>query len=178
MDTPFIDDNKFYFRELREDDLQGNWYQWFNDSEVTLYQNKKIFPNSFEKQKEYYDYLLTSKEDVVFAIIDRESNNHIGNVGLHHIDWIHRSAELGIVIGEKEYYGKKYGKKAWELITDYGFNNLNLHRIYALIMDKNIASKKCAEASGFKLQGTIDDYFYKNGKYENVCYYNIIRISK
>ena len=175
MDMPFVTGDGIYLRELRESDLEGNWYKWFNDSEVTKYQNKKIFPNSKEKQEKYFSYLIDSNSDVVMAIIDSKSNSHLGNVGLHKIDWIHRSAELGIVIGVKEFYGKKYGKQAWKLITEYGFDALNLHRIYALIMEKNIASIKCAEAAGYKCEGKIRDYFYKNGIYEKVLYYNIIK---
>ena len=175
IDIPFLKGDAFYLRELREADLEGNWYKWFNDSRVTKYQNKKIFPNTKEKQLNYLKKLNCSNTDIVFAIIDQEMNKHIGNVGLHLIDTVHRSAELGIVIGEPKYYGKKIGKQAWKIITEYGFNTLNLHRIYALIMSSNIASIKCAEAAGFLCEGKISDYFYKNGVYEEVCYYNIVK---
>ena len=177
MKTKFLKGKGFYLREIREDDLKGNWYNWFNDSNITKYQNKKIFPNSYENQKKYYEHLLISSKDVVFAIIDDSSDLHIGNVGLHHIEWVHRSAELGIVLGEKEFHGKKIGKEAWSLITKYGFEFLNLHRIYAHIMEENISSRKCAEASGFILEGTISDFYYKNGSYKNVCYYNKLNSS-
>jgi len=174
MHIPFIDGNDFYLRELKESDLDGNWYSWFNDSMITKYQDKKIFPNSIEKQREYYETLKSGNSDVVFAIVDKETTKHIGNVGLHKIDWIHRSAELGIVVGEVDFHGKKYGKQAWKLITEYGYHTLNLHRIYAIIMSKNIASIKCAESSGFIREGEIRDYFYKNGMYETAYYYNNI----
>ena len=139
---------------------------------------KKIFPNTRGKQRDYFEKLKSSNSDILLAIIDKKTNKHIGNVGLHHIDWVHSSAELGIVIGETEYYGKKIGKQAWKLITQYGFNSLNLHRIYAIIMEKNVASIKCAEAAGFKCAGKIKDYFFKNGIYENIFYYNIVKIEK
>ena len=50
MDYKFLQGSGFYFRELRQEDLQGNWYNWFNDGEVTLYQNKKYFPNIWNNQ--------------------------------------------------------------------------------------------------------------------------------
>jgi len=175
MDVACLQGNEIYLRELRESDLQGNWYSWFNDSDVTTYQNKNIFPNTKEKQKAYYDYLDSSKSDVVFAVVDQNSKNHIGNVGLHHIDWVHRSAELGIVLGEREFWGRGYGKQVWALITKYGFETLNLHRIYAVVMCGNEASQKCAEASGFKQEGIISEMFYKNGTYLDVIYYNLLK---
>ncbi|SDW86266.1 Protein N-acetyltransferase, RimJ/RimL family [Hydrobacter penzbergensis] len=172
---PFIKGAGIYLRELNESDLNGSWYSWLNDQEVTKFQNKGIFPNTREKQKQYLDYLNGSKNDVAFAIVETESNKHIGNVGLHHIDWVHHSAELGIVLGEKSAWGKKYGKQSWQLITEYGFNVLNLHRIYAQIMEGNIASCKSAESAGFVQVGFVPDAFYKNGQYIGFHYYNRIR---
>ena len=176
MEKPFIDGGQIYFRELRLSDAeQGNWYSWFNDPEVTTFQNKGIFPNTREAQKKYFEHLSSSSRDVVMAIIEKESGLHIGNVGLHNIDWVHRSAEVGIVLGERSAWGKKYGKKAWQMITDYGMDTLNLRRIYAQIMEGNIASCKSAEAAGFKREGLIREAYFKHGKYLNLCYYNLLK---
>lgn len=173
-DIAFINAEQFFLRELQEKDLDGNWYRWFNDAQVTEYQNKKIFPNSLEKQSDYFKYLQTSKEDVVLAMVDKKTNRHVGNVGLHYIDWVHRSAQLGIVIGEKEFWGRKYGEEAWRLITEYAFRVLNLHRVYALVMQGNVASQRCAEKAGFKAEGKIRQVFYKDGEYQDVIYYNTL----
>lgn len=149
-DVPFMKGDKIYLRELRISDLTGPWYTWLNDSDVTTFQNKGITPNSIEKQTNYYESLINNSNEVVLAIIEEETQKHVGCVGLHRIDWVHRSAELGIVIGDKGVWGKKYGKQAWQLISEYGFNVLNLHRIFAVIVEGNIASQKSAEAAGFK----------------------------
>ena len=81
---------------------------WFNDQQITEFQNKKIFPNSYEKQKQYYEYLIGSKIDVVFAIVDETSQSFILEmwVCIRLIGCI-SSAELGIVIGEKKFHGRK-----------------------------------------------------------------------
>lgn len=171
-DVPFIKGDKIYLRELRTSDLTGPWYTWLNDSDVTTFQNKGITPNSIEKQTNYYESLMNNSNEVVLAIIEDETQKHIGCVGLHRIDWVHRSAELGIVIGDKGVWGKKYGKQAWQLISEYGFNVLNLHRIFAVIVEGNIASQKSAEAAGFELDGKMRDYLFKNGKYLNAFYYS------
>ena len=173
---PFIKGNGIFLRELRQLDLNGPWYSWLNDSEVTVFQNKGIFPNSIEKQTQYFESLINNNHDIVLAIIEEDTNKHIGCVGLHKIDWVHRSAELGIVIGDRDVWGKKYGKQAWSLITDYGFNVLNLHRIFAVIIEGNIASQKSAESAGFILEGKFKDYLFKGGKYINAFYYSKIKI--
>ena len=173
-DVPFIKGDKIYLRELRASDLAGPWFKWLNDSDVTTFQNKGIVPNSIEKQTKYYESLINNSNEVVLAIVDEETQNHIGCVGLHRIDWVHRSAELGIVIGDRAVWGKKFGKQAWQLISDYGFNVLNLHRIFAVIVEGNIASQKSAEAAGFELDGKMRDYLFKNGKYLHAFYYSKI----
>jgi len=170
----FMDGGEIYLRPPRRQDLEGNWYSWLNDQVVTKYQDKGIFPNTQEEQEGYYNYILKSKKDVIFAICEKKTDKHIGAVGLHKINWIHRSAELGILIGEKDYWGKGYGKTAWNLITGYGFDVLNMHRIYAFIMYENIYSIKSAKSSGFKEIGRIKDTFYKNGKYHDAFLLNCI----
>jgi RimJ/RimL family protein N-acetyltransferase len=173
-DVPFIIGDKIYLRELRTSDLTGPWYTWLNDSDVTTFQNKGIIPNSIEKQTKYYESLINNSNEVVLAIVEEETQKHIGCVGLHRIDWVHRCAELGIVIGDRDVWGKKFGKQAWQLISNYGFTVLNLHRIFAVIVEGNIASQKSAEAAGFELDGKMRDYLFKNGKYLNAFYYSKI----
>lgn len=173
-EIPFASGSGFYLRELRLEDLQGNWYAWFNDEEVTRYQNKKVFPNSREKQTEYFEFLKKSTSDVVLAIVEGQTHRHVGNVGLHKIDWVHRSAEVGIVIGEKECWGQGMGTEAWHLITKYAIDTLNLNRLYAHIVSENKGSLKCAEASGFKKIGVIEQFLFKDGRYLDACYLNLV----
>lgn len=171
----FLEGKKIYLRAPEEKDLKGGWYRWFNDWEVTKYQNKGIIPNTRQRQREYFYSIMKSKNDVLFAIIDKKSGKHIGCVGLHKIDWVHRSAELGIVIGEKKFWGKGCGKDAWRLVTLYGFDVLNLHRIAAFVFEENAASKKSAEACGFKVEGILREAFFKNGKYHSALAMSVLK---
>ena len=170
----FIDGGEIYLRLPNRSDIKGNWYKWLNDSEVTKYQNKGIFANSREKQRQYLRQALESRNDVIFAIIHKKMETHIGSIGLHKIDWVHRSAEIGIVIGEKKFWGKGYGRIAWNLMVDYGLNVLNLHRIYAVIFEDNIPSIKAAKSSGFKYEGKMRDMFYKKGEYHSALMFSVL----
>jgi ribosomal-protein-alanine N-acetyltransferase len=164
----FIDLGEIYLRSLTERDLQGSWYKWFNDAEVTKFQNKGIFPNTFEKQKEYYEHLKKSHDDIVLAIIHDKDDLHIGNIGLHKIDYIHRHADVGIILGERKYQNRGYATQCIEAIKDYSFKTLNLHRLTVYIMKDNIASYKAFLKAGFKKEGIMSELFYKNGKYVDV----------
>ena len=171
----FIAGKGINLRGFCEEDLDGNWYRWFNDAEVTYYQDKGYFPNTREKQRDYYQAIQASSSDVVLAIVEPKSGRHIGNVGLHHIDWIHRTAVLGIVIGEKDAWGKGFGKEAWRLITDYGFETLNLHKITATVLEGNEASMACAFASGYEQEGTQKEQTYRHGRYHDLIFVGLTR---
>jgi Acetyltransferases, including N-acetylases of ribosomal proteins len=168
-------DETFYFRALRESDLDGRWADWFNDPVVTKYQGKGFYPHTQEAQKAYYEHLLDSRTDVVLAIIDRETGVHIGNVGLHQIDLLHRTAVLGIVLGEKAAWGRGIGAKSWRAITNYGFKVLNLNKICATVMDGNEASLKCALASGYVVEGRQAQQMFKDGKYRALIHVGLLR---
>jgi len=161
-------------REPREDDLQF-WYGWLNNPEVTKYQNKGRFPNTIDKQREYMIKMEESDTDVLFAIQYKVTGMHIGCVGLHNIDWINRSANLGIMIGNKNYWKKGIGKIVWNMITEYGLFTLGLHKIYADCFVENKATIKVAEASGFRIEGTVRDKYYKDGKWHDAFILSVLK---
>ncbi len=178
MTTPeyfhYIDDD-FYLRGLRASDLDGRWADWFNDPIVTQYQDKGYQPNTREKQKAYYEKIEASRTDVVLAIIDRKTNAHIGNVGLHQIEPIHRTAVLGIVLGERSAWGRGIGARSWRAITDYGFRVLNLHKICATVIDGNTPSLKCALGAGFEIEGRQVKQIFRNGEYRDLLHVGLLR---
>jgi len=171
----FIQGEGIYLRAPTEADLTGNWHRWFNDAEVTHFQDKGYSANTLEKQRSYFESIKDSDSDVVLAIVDANSHQHIGSVGLHQIDWIHRSAFLGIVIGEKDAWGKGFGRQAWRLITRHGFETLNLNKIVATTLDGNERSLACALASGFEIEGTQKEQKYKRGKFHDLILVGITR---
>ena len=178
MDTPdyfFHLEEDFYFRPLRAADLEGRWPHWFNDAEVTTYQAKGYFPNTVERQTRYYEHVAASATDVVLAIVERSSGAHVGNVGLHDISPIHRTAVLGIVLGEKSAWGRGIGARSWAAITRYGFQVLNLHKVCATVFEGNERSLKCALGAGFVVEGRQAKQLYKNGRYVDLIHVGLLR---
>jgi RimJ/RimL family protein N-acetyltransferase len=129
MRHPFISGKKIYLRGLERLDLEGEYFDWLNDREVTKFLNSGGFPNTAEKMEEYYRNIVLSADNAMFAIIDKESDGHIGNIKLGPINWLMRIAPLGIMIGNKECWGKGYGTEAIRLVLGYAFNRLNLHKV-------------------------------------------------
>jgi len=175
MNHPFMVGRKLYLRGLERSDLGKNMFQWANDSEVTHYMFMGSRPNSMELSEEEYDKLIRSQNDIVFAIVDRKTNEHIGNAGLYTINWISHAAEYRIIIGEKKFWSKGCGQETAKLIIDYGFQKLNLNKIWLGVNAENIAGVKSYEKSGFRREGVLRQEIYRNGKYYDAIRMSILR---
>lgn len=173
MHNPFIIGEKLYLRGLERPDLEGDYFDWLNDREVTKFLDSGAFPNTVEKMEEYYRNVALSPNNVMLAIIDKESDKHIGNIKLGPINWITGIATLGIMIGNKEFWGKGYGTEAIKLVLDYAFKRLNLHKVTAGIAAIHQASIKAFEEAGFEIEGQLKSQFFLDGKYYDSLYLGI-----
>jgi len=175
MYHPFIIGEKIYLRGLERKDLEGDYFDWLNDSEVTRFLDSGFLPNSMEKMDDYYGNVALSPDNVMLAIIDKESDRHVGNIKLGPINWITRVAPLGIMVGNKEYWGRGYGTEAIQLVVNHAFGRLNLHKINAGIAADNTASVGAFGKAGFEIEGRAKSQFYLDGDYSDSLYVGITR---
>jgi RimJ/RimL family protein N-acetyltransferase len=173
MHHPFIIGKKIYLRGLERLDLEGDYFDWLNDREVTKFLNSGAFPNTAEKMEEYYRNIALSADNAMFAVIDKKSDRHIGNIKLGPINWLMRVTSVGIMIGNKECWGKGYGTEAIRLVLDYAFNRLNLHKVTAGIVAIHQASIRAFEKAGFEKEGQARSQFFLDGKYYDSLYLGI-----
>ena len=167
MNRPFLVGEKIYLRGLERDDLAGDYFQWLNDYVVTRYLESGRMPNTVEAMERYYAATANSPNDVFCAIIEKETDRHIGTVKLGSIDWLHRSAEFGIMVGAKDRWGRGYGTEATRLILDYGFRRLNLHKVILGVAADNIAAIRSYEKVGFQREGLIKQLLFIDGEYRD-----------
>src|SRR5438128_7677311 len=99
-------------------------------------------------------------------MIDAEGKT-IGATGIHNIDWLAAHAITGIVIGEKDCWGKGYATEAMRLRTRYAFRELNLHKLMTEVDTENVASRKALERSGYKTVGIRRDQSFREGKWKD-----------
>ena len=142
--------NKLYLSPINTGDYE-QLTEWLNDINVTIYLYMKDQIITLEKEKAYLEKI--SKEKHHFALINLENDKLIGDCGLLNVDYVHRSAELGIMIGDRAYWNQGYGSDAVNLMLDYGFSLLNLNSIYILTFSFNQRAIACYKKSGFKEVG-------------------------
>jgi RimJ/RimL family protein N-acetyltransferase len=145
-----------YFREYKDisKDKQEAWY--------------KERGNNTNPSHVYFQIMeISSVIPYVSSAYDVEQINKrtlIGSCGLHYIDWRLRSSEFGIFLGTSRGGGK--GKEALTLMFDYGFKELNLHKIWGEVYDNN-SSIGLYRHIGFKDDGILRDNYFHEGKYGN-----------
>jgi diamine N-acetyltransferase len=129
--------------------------RWENDFAVTLMSGDPIGPVSQESVEARLE--RSSKEgsarQVDFAIYERASTRLIGSAGLRHIDKTRRTAEYGIMIGEKDCWGKGYGTETTILMLDYAFTVLGLHNILLSTYGYNERAVRAYTRAGFRVIG-------------------------
>ena len=101
----------------------------------------------------------------MFAIILKEKGLHIGNCGLHKIDYCDSCCEMGIFIGEKKYWDKGYGSETIDLVKNYVFGLLNILRIYLNVYEYNQRAIKVYKNCGFRIKKILRKDHLFAGRY-------------
>jgi RimJ/RimL family protein N-acetyltransferase len=162
-------------RGIEREDI-ATFLRWFNDPEVRQYL-LMYAPMSKTQEERWFESALDHKDDFLFAIEVHVEDKwvHIGNVGLHRIDWKNRTAVLGIALGEKDYWGKDYGTDSVGTMLKFGFETLNLHRIELEVFAFNPRALRCYEKVGFKKEGTRRRVHFHEGQYHDAYYMGILQ---
>ncbi len=175
MESVFLTGEKIYLRPIKQDDINGRYLSWMNDKEVTRYMKTGVFPMTLKELQSFYDNINSSKTNIIFAIVDKARDLHIGNIKLSKLDWIHRFAELGIMIGEKDCWNKGYGREACDLVLEYAFNRLNLNKIFLGVCAEHESAVASYQKAGFKIEGRIKKLFFYEGKRSDMISMGILK---
>jgi RimJ/RimL family protein N-acetyltransferase len=177
MTNPFLIGEQIYLRPLEMDDLE-RCQRWFNDPQVRLFLDI-IRPLNRTAEKEFLEKLSRAAGspagDIITAIVLKDGDRHIGNAGLHRLNLVDRNAEFGIAIGEKDCWHKGYGTEATRLMAGYGFNTLNLHRIYLRVHSNNPRGVSTYEKAGFKQEGVMRQAVFRQDRYHDVILMGLLR---
>jgi len=164
-------------RPVKRSDI-SYFLKWFNDPEIVQYVGLYL-PMTEMYEEKFIEELGTTRarSDVILVIeaVEGDSTKPIGNCGLHQINPKDCNALFGIVIGEKDYWSKGYGLEAARLLIDYGFQQLNLHRISSYAFAFNERSIKLHKKLGFREEGRLRQATFKNGQYHDHVQFGILR---
>ena len=160
-----LEGERIVLREIRLSDVNENYYRWMNDPEVIKYLECRFSSNSMGAIKDFVRTMLKDPDTIFMAIILKDGDRHIGNIKIGSIHRIHRQAVLGLLIGEKDCWGKGYATEVLRLVTNYAFKTLKLHKLVAGLYADNKGSEKAFKKAGFVVEGIKKQHLYCDGKF-------------
>jgi RimJ/RimL family protein N-acetyltransferase len=107
----------------------------------------------------------TESGEYNFAIEDIKTEKYIGGCGIHKVNWLTRVATVGMMIGDKDYWGKGYGTDAMKVLMKFIFEDMNMNKIRLSVFSFNERAKRCYEKCGFQVEGILKKEIFKEGKY-------------
>lgn len=171
----FLEGDRLYLRAIEEGDLRSA-QRWVNDPETRRFLGR-VTPLDAIAERKWHEGRSRSAcpSDIVFAVVLKEGDRYIGNIGLHGIDWINGVATTGSVIGEADCRSRGYGTEAKMLMLKYAFDDLRLERIESRVLASNGRSLRALEKQGYKVEGVIRKRFVRNGVRVDEIYLGLLR---
>jgi RimJ/RimL family protein N-acetyltransferase len=147
------------------------YYTWRNDPEVAKYDQVEFLrPRAYS---EIEAWSMRMVEGYTYLILDQDKP--IGTCAIMHPDMRNRHAELSIVIGDRAYWSKGFGTLIMKQLLQWGFEGLNLERLYLHVFAFNTRAIGLYEKMGFTKEGTLRNMVYRDGQYHDVYAYGLLR---
>ena len=149
-----------------------DFMRWINDPDIahtTTFHSRVI---SLIQETEFVESL--AKSGNIFSIVTQKDDKVIGNCSFFGIDETNRIAEVGIMIGEKDYQSKGYGAEALRLLVKFGFENRNYNNINLHVCSFNKRGIACYEKVGFKEQGIRRQAVIRGNKKYDMIYMDML----
>jgi RimJ/RimL family protein N-acetyltransferase len=167
--------SRLYLRPFEPDDYK-KINEWRQDAEIYRLTTGNRYCVSAEKDRQWVLDKILHNDTELYLAICLTDDLLIGYISLSDIDYRNRRAEWsGILIGEKEHRGQGYATDAVYLMLEYAFEELGMHRVSGLWLSENTVSLFLGKMSGFRQEGVLRDYVYKNGKHHDVVVMSMLR---
>lgn len=161
----YLDGTDIAVRSLTLRDVTPAYCAWLNDPEINRFLESRFNEHTVEALSIYVSKQLSDPRIVFCAIDHKQDGVHIGNIKLGPIDGHHRLGDIGILLGERSYWGRGYATAAIELLCDFAFETLCLNKITAGCYSNNLGSVRAFERAGFIVEGKRARHFLCDGQY-------------
>ena len=150
---------------FREEHISAAYIDWLNNPEVNQFLEVRFVHQTYETVLAYVRSFYGDTEKYMWGIYPNDTNTMIGTATLSELNRRHGRGIIGLMIGEKECWGKGYGTETIKLVTDYAFKQLNLHKVTAGAVANNHGSVRAFQKAGFDTEGRAKSHIFFDGKY-------------
>ncbi|WP_175639387.1 GNAT family N-acetyltransferase [Metabacillus schmidteae] len=172
---PILETDRLILREITRDDAEGI-FSCFSDENVTRYYGQETLKN-IEQAEAFVDFFANSykeKKGIRWGIERKGTSGIIGTIGFNAWSPKHKRAEIGYEIHPKQ-WRKGYTTEALSKVIQYGFDELALTRLGAVVFIENEASNQLLSKIGFQKEGILRNYMYQNGEVYDTYVYSILK---
>ena len=172
---PLLETERLVLREITVEDAPSI-LNYLSDKEVMKYYGLEPFQTVKDAIDEisWYQSILSNKTGIRWGITVKGQLEVIGSCGFLNVDAQHARADIGFELNQT-YWGQGIASETLKPIITYGFNQLQLQRIQALIEPANTASQMLVERHGFVREGLLRSYEYTCGKYDDLYMYSLLK---
>lgn len=161
-----------YLKPISSDDTE-NIIRWRNQENVRKnFLDQRLF--TVEGHTNWLENVVRKGRAEQFIIYEKENDFPVGSVFLRDIDYENRKAEYGIFIGEETARGKGIGTEAAKSILKYGFEEMQLHKIFLRVLADNEGAIKSYKKAGFVQEAYLKDEVLLNGQYRDIVLMAVI----
>jgi RimJ/RimL family protein N-acetyltransferase len=141
---------------LTPDSVSENYVNWLNDENINRFLELRFIKHTNLSIRAYVERVIKSKDTLFYGIYSL-NDIHIGNIKLGPINMNHKFADVGFLIGDKNFYNKGIASEALRKICDYAFS-LGVLKITAGAYEDNLASIATLKKVGFIIEGYRPNY--------------------
>jgi len=163
--------DRIILRAIEREDLP-DYVRWLNDPAVLAYFGDQV-PLSLAREESWYNDMLQDPSIRAFAV--EFEGQHIGGAGFGNIDGRNASAEVGLFIGLPEMWDRGLGYDVLKTMVRFGFEQMNLHRIYLRVFAGNERAIHLYEKAGFRHEGCWRQAAFRHGRYHDLLWMSILR---
>ncbi len=173
MQNPFLIGEKVYLRPIEADDAK---FLAMGENDSTVREALFLaFPVSSKAEQEKVEQLIKSKDAIVLIIVEKETDQPVGQTAFFRIDYVSRAAVFYLAILDPAYWSKGFGSEATLMMVDYAFKTLNLNRIQLHVCAENLPAIKIYERVGFQKEGVLRQAMFRKGNYVDFWVMGILR---
>ncbi|KWX77508.1 GCN5 family acetyltransferase [Paenibacillus riograndensis] len=117
-------------------------------------------------------YMIWGPKDFEFAVVLKETGQLIGGCGIHISE--PGQGEIGYCFNPL-FWRQGYTSEAAASLLDFGFQELNLHRIYATCRPENVGSAKVMQKLGMVYEGHLREHMWHKGRWHDSYQYSVLK---
>lgn len=159
-----LEGETIYLRRLGSEDVTEAYLHWLNDPQVNRFLETRHRPQSLQTIRDFVDRVNARDDEFLFGIILRADERHVGNIKIGPVKKHHALADISLLVGERDCWGRGIATDAIRAITRFAFDTLSVKKLSASMYAENIGSIRAFLRAGYVQEGLRRNHYVLDGE--------------